>query len=77
MTAATFDTLKAAEALREAGIAEAHAIANAMRDAVAEGVATKTDIARLEAQIAASEQRMMLAMVAVAGTAVALVKPLA
>ena len=79
MTAATFDTLKAAEALREAGIAEAHAkaIANAMRDAVTEGVATKTDIARLEARIAASERRMMLAMAAVAGTAVALVKPLA
>ena len=53
MTAAAFDTLKAAEALREAGIEEAHAkaIASTMRDAVTEGVATKGDIARLEAKI--------------------------
>ena len=46
MSFAAFDTLKAVETLREAGIEEAHAkaIANTMRDAVTEGVATKTDL---------------------------------
>ena len=46
MSFAAFDTLKAVETLREAGIEEAHAkaIANTMRDAVAEGVATKADL---------------------------------
>ena len=46
MTFAAFDTLKAVETLREAGIEEAHAkaIANTMRDAVTDGVVTKADL---------------------------------
>ena len=50
MTATAFDTLKTAEMLTAAGIEDAHAeaITAAMRDAVTEGVATKTDIANLE-----------------------------
>ena len=54
MTDAAFDTLKAAEALREAGIEEAHAkaIASTMRDAVTEGVATKAAVADLKTEIA-------------------------
>ena len=54
MTDAAFDTLKAAEALREAGIEEAHAkaIASTMRDAVTEGVATKAAVADLKAAVA-------------------------
>ena len=73
MTVAAFDTLKAAEALAEAGIEERHAkaIANTMRDAVTEGVATKGDIARLEARIAELKVTMLLAMVALAGVIVA------
>ena len=47
MTAAAFDTLKATKTLIAAGVdprqAEAHA--ETLRDAVSEGVATKTDIA--------------------------------
>ena len=52
MGVATFDTLKAAEALEEAGVGEAQAEAAVamVRDAVTEGVATKTDIAGLEAR---------------------------
>ncbi len=55
-----FDTLKASESLAAAGIAEPHAkaIAGTMRDAVTEGVATKSDIARLETDLAAMEARM-------------------
>ena len=51
MTGATFDTLKAAEALREAGVEErqAKATVDMVREAVTEGVATKTDIADLKA----------------------------
>lgn len=73
MTVAAFDTLKAAEALAEAGIEEAHAkaIATTMREAVTEGVATKGDIARLETRIAELKVTMLLAMVALAGVIVA------
>ncbi len=103
-TATGFDTLAYARRLKEAGIdeaqAEAHAeavrdaimegvaafrrhgrlgvAAEAVRDTIMEGAATKADIERLEAKIAtglaASERRMTLAMVAVAGAAVALTK---
>ena len=45
MSDAAFGTLKATEALRGAGIEEAHAKAITMRDAVTEGVATKADLA--------------------------------
>ena len=50
-----FDTLKAADALTEAGIAEPHAkaIASTMRVAVTEGVATRADMARIDGQLAA------------------------
>ncbi len=48
MSATAFDTLKAAEDL-----------AGAMRHAVSENVATGADIARLEAQIAGLETRMV------------------
>ena len=53
--AAAFDTLKAADALAEAGIAEPHAkaIASTMRVAVTEGVATRADMARIDGQLAA------------------------
>ena len=49
-----FDTLKAADTLIAAGITPAHAraITETMNDAVTEGVATKADIAKLEAGIA-------------------------
>ena len=49
-----FDTLKAADALIAAGINPAHAraITGTMNDAVTEGVATKSDIVKLEAGIA-------------------------
>ena len=80
MTIAAFDTLAYARRLKEAGVdeAQAEAHAEAVRDAVTEGVATKADlratVADLKAEIAASERRMMLAMVALAGLIVALVK---
>ena len=80
MTVAAFDTLAYARRLKEAGAGEAQAEAHAeaVRDAVTECVAAKADlcatVADLKAEIAASERRMMLAMVALAGLIVALVK---
>ena len=65
MSATAFDTLKAAEELTAAGLPEAHAkaIAGTMRNAVSEEVATKADLANLEARIdariAALETRMV------------------
>ena len=55
MTSAAFDTLKAVETLREAGVEEAHAkaIAITMRDAVTEGVATKADLRAAVAELKA------------------------
>lgn len=52
MGVATFDTLKAVEALEEAGVEKGQAKATVamVRNAVTEGVATKTDIAGLEAR---------------------------
>ena len=79
-TTTGFDTLAYARRLKEAGIdeAQAEAHAEAVRDAIMEGAATKADIVRFEAKIAtglaASERRMTLAMVAVVGAAVALIK---
>ena len=51
-----FDTLKAAEALAEAGIEERHAraIASTMRDAITEGVATKGDLKAAVASLKAA-----------------------
>ena len=50
MTATTFDTHAAVKALMHAGLAPAHAeaITDTVRAAIAEGVATKADIAALE-----------------------------
>ena len=58
MTFAAFDTLKAVETLREAGVEEAHAkaIATTMRDAVTEGVATKADLRAAVADLKADLQ---------------------
>ena len=49
-----FDTLEAAEALAAAGMAEAHAkaIAVTMRKAVTQGVATSSDVRRVEDRMA-------------------------
>ena len=57
MSIATFDTQAAADTLREAGVEEAQAKATVamVRDAIAEGVATKTDIAELKADHARLE----------------------
>ncbi len=53
MTIATFDTHKAVKALIGAGIGEreAEAITDTVRDAVAESVATKADLAGLEVRL--------------------------
>ena len=55
MNTATFDTHAAVKALTRAGVAaeQAEAITDTVRVAVSEGVATKTDIAALDAKIAA------------------------
>ena len=54
MNGTTFDTLAYARRLKEAGVAEAQAEAHAeaVRDAITEGAATKTDIADLKVYIA-------------------------
>ena len=51
MTTAVFDTLKASRKLKAAGMDEAHAeaIVQSMAEAFEDTVATKADIARLEA----------------------------
>ena len=55
MTVATFDTYAAAKALRQAGFDEgqAEAAVAMVRDAVTEGVATRSDAARIEGQLVA------------------------
>lgn len=55
-----FDTLEAAEALAAAGMEEAHAkaIAMTMRKAVTQGVATSTDVRRVEDRVIGLEDRM-------------------
>lgn len=63
MTASMFDTLSAADKLRDAGIGDvqARAIVNSIRDAQAAGIehlATKADIARLEGRIDGLEARL-------------------
>ena len=60
MSAIAFDTLKATRELEAAGIEprQAEAITNTMRDAVVEGVATKSDIAGLESDIASLETKV-------------------
>ena len=86
-----FDTLAYARRLKEAGVdeAQAEAHAEAVRDAITEGVATKADIARVEDKMAtradlatlrADVYRALLAlgaaMVAVAGVAIGLMQAL-
>lgn len=50
-----FDTLRAAEDLKQAGIADTHAkaIVATMQGAVGENVATKADVADLKTEVAA------------------------
>ena len=66
---AIFDTLKAAKALQSAGVETRHAeaIVATIGDAIDSNIATKTDLARLET-------RIVLAVVAVGGSVVALLK---
>ncbi len=75
MPSATFDTHEAVKRLTDAGIGEAEAITATMRDAVAEGVATKAD---LRAELAALESRLTIRMAAFvlagAGLTIALLK---
>lgn len=76
MTVATFDSYAAAKRLREAGFDEgqAEAAVAVIRDAVTEGVVTKTDVARLETLIERGVNRLLLAMFAVGGLVVAAIK---
>ena len=76
MTAAIFDSYAAAKRLRDAGFDEgqAEAAVAVIRDAVTEGVATKTDVARLETPIERGVNRLLLAMFAVGGLVVAAIK---
>ena len=69
MPEAAFDTLAYTRRLKEAGVAGSHAEAHAdaLRAAFNAGVATRADLARLEA-------RLMIFIVGVAGLIVAAVK---
>lgn len=60
MTVATFDTLEAAGTLQQAGFSEAQAKAavTMTRDAVTEGVATKTDIESLKGDHGRLEEKI-------------------
>ena len=62
-----FDTLRATDTLTAAGLEPEHAraIVTTMHDALGEQVATKADIAQLEARIAESETRLTWRLVAV------------
>lgn len=53
MTTAVFDTLKASRKLKAVGIEEAHAeaIVQSMAEAFEDTVATKSDLAKLEASV--------------------------
>ncbi len=75
-----FDTLTYARRLKAAGVdeAQAEAHAEAVRDAITEGSATKADIARLEAKIDTIADKLMLRLgglvIAVGGLIVAAIK---
>ena len=73
MSTATFDTLSAARALEAAGMdtPQAEAVVAAVRSAVAEGVATKSDIADVRADLAKLETRMTRTLYAVAAALLA------
>lgn len=81
MATTAFDTLKTAESLAAAGIAEPHAkaIAGAMREALTSGdLVTRADlrveVARLEARIAETKVTLLLAVFGAAGLLFALLK---
>lgn len=73
MIITTFDTLKFARRLKEAGVPEkqAEAEADAIREAFAEAldnqVATKSDIARLEVRMAINEKLMWSVLFGIIG----------
>ena len=73
VTATGFDTLTYARRLKAAGVdeAQAEAHAEAVRDAVTEGVATKADLASLETRVTVRLYGGLLATVA---AVVALIK---
>ncbi len=77
---AVFDTLAYTRRLKAAGFSEeqAEAQAEALRAAFHEGVATKADLAKVEARIetriANLEVRLLLAVVAVGGFVIAAIK---
>ncbi len=73
VTATGFDTLAYARRLKAAGVdeAQAEAHAEAVRDAVTEGVATKADLASLETRVTVRLYGGLLATVA---AVVALIK---
>ncbi len=77
MTSATFDTLKAVKALTATGFdaRQAEAVTDTVRDAMSEGVATRADIAGLEAGIAELEATILLAIFGAAGALFAALKP--
>ena len=65
MTATTFDTHAAVKALMHAGLApaQAEAITGAVRAAIAEGVATRADIAALENRMLKAATGIVVAIV--------------
>ena len=69
-----FDTLSYARRLKEAGVDEdqAEAHAEAVRDAITEGAATKADIAAVRTDIACLETRMTVRFYGMAAGIVAL-----
>ena len=75
MPEAVFDTLAYARRLREGGVgdAQAEAHADALRAAFNEGVATKADLALLEAKIERGVNRTLLAVITVGGVVVAII----
>lgn len=75
---ATFDTLAVARNLEGAGMdtEQAAAVTTAIRGAVAEGAATRADVADLRTELAAMEARLTWRMVLIAGAVTVLVTAL-
>ena len=61
MAASTFDTLRIAQALRDAGFdnGQAEAIVSAIQQSLGENVATKADLAELRAELRADLYRAL------------------
>ena len=79
MDAVMFDSLEAARGLEAAGVERNHAEAMvkaivAATEASRKDLATKADIARLEAKLAAAINKMLLGQLAVAGLLFAALK---